>query len=137
MRCLFTISKWMLATRFSQHPYLLQGMASMPCPLLQGLDCPSLYNPTIYLVLLYLRPPGFCIWFHSFPSPFPSPSSHGLAQDRVHSGPFQMSHSFIYNNFLLHHAYEQSCPLFSFLFIYFTHSLTENLYSASPLERSM
>lgn len=52
---------------------------------------PYIIQPFSYWVFLYLRPPSFCIWFHSFPSPFSSLSSHGLAQGRVLSGPSQMS----------------------------------------------
>lgn len=92
-------------------------------------SCPSLYNPTILVtwpfdLTLYLL--ALLVWLSPLPSPLRL-SSQGLAQSgQVQSGlleidvlPLAMLCLLSIIDFLLHHAYKQSC-LFFILFFYFS-----------------
>lgn len=104
-------------------PSWMTHPASLPWTLkLRGLDCPSLYNPTILVTcpLWAFGPPRCYTWFPSVP---PCPlSSHGTVQSglsQVSPPGAVLSHISIIN-FLPHPTQKQSCsfPLDFFFLIH-------------------
>ena len=131
MRCLFNISKWTwpLGSPSIPHPYLLQGIVGIPCPLPRTLQprgsatiSPEALPYIIQTFLgtcpfLYLWPLGCCSWFSS-PPPWPYPS--GLSQLCL---PLAMLSLFIYNK-LSSPSYLGAIMSFPVLFL-FLHSMCQ------------